>query len=165
MKSNILLCAGLLLVSVQAYAGEKTAAEKFIAFNTMEKGHKADWFAHMRKMHDNKFALLDQINADWTDYRINNTRQLQAVTNFSADEKNKIFTDQLNGAAAVHEKHAAQFKKLYEDFHKEGLAIHDRHQQELDAFLGRTKTAKQEQMAKATKGASLVAVAEEVEEE
>ncbi|HVX01328.1 MAG TPA: hypothetical protein VHA52_12970 [Candidatus Babeliaceae bacterium] len=138
MKKNRMLGLALLSVSVAVTltAVEKTAADRFIAFNTMEKGHKADWFDYMKKVHDNKYDLLKKTHADWTDYQNQNSQEWQKSTDFSPAKKDTIFTGQLNRAVALHRKHMNQFKKMCDDQQKEAVKIQARHEKELNAFMG-----------------------------
>jgi len=139
MKSKILFFVGIFLLDAQLYAAEETAADKFIAFENMEMGHKADWFDHMKKIHDNKYDLLKQTHADWVAYRNQNSRNWQDNTDCSAGKKDAIFTDHLNRAVELHRKHIDQFKNLSEAQNKEALQIQARHSKELDDFMGVSK--------------------------
>ena len=121
---------------------EETPAEKFIAFKNLKASQQSDWFDYMKRVHDNKYDLLKQIHTDWASYQNQNSRDWQNNTNCSSEQKDKIFTDQLDRAVTLYRNNMEQFKKLCENERNEAQQIQERHEEALDSFLGEPKSKK-----------------------
>lgn len=139
--TSIALCAMQLTGASQAQAKAKPApapvqspAEEFMAFKNMELGHKNDWFEHMRKLHDAKYDLMEQTHREWVAYSNRNSSDWEHNFDCSQASKDEIFRDQLDRAITLHRANSTKFKKMHEELHAEALAIHARHEKELNTF-------------------------------
>ncbi len=144
MKNISLILASLLLISGNVCLAAENPAERLIAFRTMEKGHKAEWLEHMKKLHNDKYNLLIEIHNEWFDYGNENTRAWENNTDWSLEGKEKIFANELERAVELHKKHLEQWKNLREQHREEALEIHARHEKELEDFLAPAKEAAEE---------------------
>jgi hypothetical protein len=127
-----------LLVLIALYCSNplwaKSSAALFIEFNTMEKGHKNDWFNFMETNVGHKVKLLKGQHNDWVDFRNHQIKEYEKMDDCSKDAKETHLDKKLHKAIALHEKHVKQWEKLTDDRYDETKKLCEKHKKELMNF-------------------------------
>ena len=129
-----LFCIIALCASSAYAARNKTAADHLMAFNTMEKGHKDDWFKYMKEQCGAKADLLKKQHDEWADFR--NAQIIKEIEEdlSSHEAKEELLKKRLNDAIALHKKQGAAWEVYAKSHADKAKQLCDKHKKDLSKF-------------------------------
>jgi hypothetical protein len=141
MKNKMIIFTSIALASANLQADRMNPADRLIAFKTMEKGHKDDWFNYMKQVHNEKYNLLKKIHGDWVNFGTQAIRTDYSLSDCSPASKDALYAARLKEAVNLHVSHNAKFKALCQSQHDKALEIAARHEQDLAPYIAMANQA------------------------
>ena len=143
MKKQLFLLASASFLSGTLSA--KSSADQLLNFETMEMGHKKDWFNFMKKEAAQKADLLERHHTQWAQFGTQQLKKFAALTDCA--QKDALFKEKLNGAVALHEKQVAEWRAYCQAHAKYAQELDKKHSVELAAFKKQLGAAAKESKA------------------